>query len=248
MNKAITTIRAGALIALVFATLSGCSDKKTETSEAPKESANLQDALSQKGSMKAQNAALPKGDPNTPLEQYVNLESGKQLMFMYYALSNMPLDYDKMASSYSDDYRRTNDGFKKQDILKAIQPRLDQEIANAKANRYFRDEQDLNIGPYDFEKKAFPLNGFDEGYYRYFYDLSDYKYGYTNAESLRMLAITDDAIARKIEEMRSKYQKIRMVIYAFAQDVDLNEKKVKCQILKFKITDRNGAEIYSGTL
>lgn len=248
MNKTLATMNTCALAALVAIALSGCSDKKQEATAAAEGSPNLQDALSREGAKKAQLAGLPKGDPNTPMEQYVNLESGKQLMFMYYALSNMPLDYDKMASSYSDDYRRTSDGFKKQDILKAIQPRLDQEIASAKANRYFRDEQDLNIGPYDFEKKAFPLNGFDEGYYRYFYDLSDYKYGYTNSERLRMLTITDDAIARKIEEMRSKYQKIRMVVYAFAQDVDLNEKKVKCQILKFKITDRNGAEIYSGTL
>lgn len=248
MNKTLTTMRASALAILIAMALSGCSDKNPEVGAAPDESANLQDALSQEGAKKAQLASLSKGDPSTPLEQYVNLESGKQLMFMYYALSNMPPDYNQMAESYSDDYRRANDGFKKQDILKAIQPRMEQEIANAKANRYFRDEQDLEIGPYDFDKKVFPLSGFDDGYYRYFYDLSEYKYSYTNATPLRMLAIQDDTVARKIEEMRSKYQKMRIVIYAFSQDVDLNNKQVKSQILKFKITDRNGAEIYSTSL
>lgn len=239
-------MRASALAILIA--MGGCSDKKPETDITQNESANLQDALSQEGAKKAQMAALPKGDPSTPLEQFVNLVSGKQLMFMYYALSNMPLDYGKMAEAYSDDYRRTNDGFKKQDILKAIQPRMDQEIANAKANRYFSNEEDLDLGPYDFEKKAFSVSGFDEGSYRYFHDLTEYKYGYTNSGKLRMLLISDDAIARRMEEMRSKYQKMKLVVYAFAQDVDLNERKVKSQILKFKITDGNGAEIYSGAI
>lgn len=248
MNKSLNTFKATALSILLAITLQACSDKKSETTATQDAPANLQDALSQKGAQKAMNASLSKGDPNTPLDQYVTLESGKQLMFMYYALSNMPLDYEKIATAYSDDYRRTNDGFKKQDILKAIQPRLDQEITNAKANRYFKDEIDLNVGAYDFQAKAFPLNGFEDGYYRYFYDLSDYKYSYTNTEPLRMLVIQDDAVARKIEEMRSKYQKMRMVIQAYAQDVDLNERKVKLQILKYKITDKNGAEIYSASL
>lgn len=106
----------------------------------------------------------------------------------------------------------------------------------------------MNVGPYDFDKKVFPLNGFEDGTFGYFYDLSDYKYGYTNAAPLRMLAIKDDAIARKIEEMHSKGQGMKITIYAFAQDVDLNQKIVKSQILKFKITDNNGAEIYSASL
>lgn len=247
MNKIHAVLRASVLVALVAITFTGCSKKETNVSTKSDESANLQDALSSKGAQRAQLAALPKGNPDTPMEQYVNLESGKQLMFMYYALSNMPLEYDKMAESYSDDYRRANDGFKKQDILKAIQPRMDQEIANAKANRYFKDEQELSIGPYDFEKKAFPLYGFDDGSFRYFYDLSAYKYGYTNSE-FKMLAIPDDAIARKIEEMRSKSQGMKIVIYAYAQDVDLDKKLVKNQILKFKITDTSGVEVFSGAL
>lgn len=240
-------MRASTLAVLIAMALPGCSDKKPEAGTAPT-NANLQDALSQQGAQKAQLAALPKGDSNTPLAQYVKLESGKQLMFLYYALSNMPLDYDQIATAYSDDYRNTNDGFKKKDILKSIQPRIDQEIANAKTNRYFTANEPLNVGPYDFNNKAFPLNGFEDGTYGYFYDLSDYKYGYTNAAPLRMLTIKDDAIARKIEEMRSKGQGMKLTIYAFAQDVDLNQKIVKSQILKFKITDNNGAEIYSGSV
>lgn len=242
------SFRSAAIAVLISTSLGGCGDNNETTSTPSQTEPTLQDALSPEGVKQAQTASLPKGNPDTPLEQFVNLESGKQLMFMYYALSNMPPDFDKIAEFYSDDYRRTNDGFKKQDILKAIQPRLEQELANAKTNRYFRDEQDLQVGPYDFEKKAFPLSGFDEGAYRYFYDLGEYKYSYTNSEKLKMLAIPDDSVARKIEEMRSKYEKIRIVIYAYAQDVDLDEKTVKSQILKFKILDGRGAEIYSGSL
>lgn len=232
--------------ALLLSALAGCGDADKTAKQG--EGNQPQGLFAPQADGKPSVGALPKGNPNTPLEQYVNLESGKQLMFMYYALSNMPLEYDKMAEAYSEDYRRTNDGFKKQDILKAIQPRMDQEIANAKANRYFSHEEDFDIGPYDFEKKAFPVSGFDNGSYRYFHDLNQYRYAYTNAEKLRMLSIPDDAIARKMEELRSKYQKMRMVIYAYAQDVDLNERKVKGQILKFKITDGRGTELYSASL
>ena len=87
--------------AMLVAGLSGCGDK------APAK-ANLADATSAKTveavKQQAVQANLPKANRDTPLENFVEYNSGNQLMFAYLSLNAIPIDYKEVLNRYSQDY------------------------------------------------------------------------------------------------------------------------------------------------
>lgn len=189
-------------------------------------------------------AALPTANSNTPLDQYTKLTSGNQLMFIYYGILNMPIDYDKIASYYSQDYRSTSDEFKKKDILNALKPRIDSEITKAKGMRYFQTDFDANLGHFNFNVKGFPVNmALDSNSSAYISDNAAYQYSFTNGEGFNILKVADEAKARSIETMIDKYPPMKLVFYVFTQDADPNNRQIKCQIVKVKLLDHQGNEL-----
>jgi len=223
---------------LTSSVVMGCSKSADKASDKP---VSLQDALSNSGKQAAANSVLPKANPATPLDQYVKLTSGNQLMFMYFGLSNMPVDYEEIAKSYSKDFRRTGDAFKKQDMLKALTPKIDSEIANAKQLRYFVTDTDVSLGSYDFNQKSFSVrNGMSPDAYFYFYDNGDYRYSFTNGDQFTALKVSDENLARQIESMITKYQSMKLVFYAYAQDADPSNHQIKSQIVKVQLLDGRG--------
>jgi hypothetical protein len=227
--------------------LGGCSKSGGSDSNANKESdkPSLSAALSADGQKSAVTASLPKAKADTPLDQYVSLSSGNQLMFMYYGLSNTPVDHEKIAQSYSQEYRSTNDAFKQKDILNALTPRIDSEIAKAKDLRYFRTADEASLGSYDFSAKAFHINNsIGDGTYGYFNDNTNYKYSFTNGQSFSMLKVADEAKARQIESLIGKYPKMKIEFYSYTQDIDPNSLTVKCQIVKIRLLDATGNELF----
>lgn len=188
-------------------------------------------------------STLPKGDPATPISAYRKIDSGHQVMFLYYALANMPVPYEDIAQDYSADYGRTSDSFKRNDIIKALQPRIDQEIASAKAGRYIMLEQQESslLQRYNFEKKSFAIDEFaEDGQYRYFNDNSKYTLTNTNNSQFTAFPVSDEATARRIEGYLSKYAQLRMQTYAFVQDVDPSNRRVKLQVMKVRLLDPSG--------
>jgi hypothetical protein len=219
---------------------SGSSDQGKPNADKP----NLSAAMPPEGQKAAMVAALPKANADTPLDQYVKLTSGNQLMFMYYGLSNMPLDYEKITQAYSQEYRSTQDAFKKQDILNAMKPRIDSEVAKAKNIRYFIAEYDANISSFDFNAKGFPVtNPIGADAFGYYNDNSSYHYAFTNGEGFQMLKVADEAKARQIESLTKKYPPMKLVVYAFAQDADPSNLTVKSQIVKVRLLDASGNEL-----
>ncbi len=236
-----------ALMLLVSTVLMGGCSKSGGSDQGGKPNAdkpNLSSAMSPEAQKAAMVAALPKANADTPLDQYVKLTSGNQIMFMYYGLSNMPLDYEKIAQVYSQEYRATNDAFKQKDILNALKPRIDSEIAKAKNIRYFSVEEEANLASYDFNAKGFTLNneiGADS--YGWFNDNPTYKYAFTNGEAFKILKVADETKAREIESLTKKYPRMRLVFYVYAQDVDPSNLQVKTQIVKVKLLDARGNEL-----
>jgi len=238
-------------IALAFS-LAACSKKNEAPAGTPAASATPNAASAPPASLadlqnpdavnKAVAATLPKGDPATPLNAYRKIDSGHQVMFMYYALSNMPAPYDEIAKTYSDEYRRTSDSFKQRDILKALQPRIDGEIAGAKNGRYVVvDQQDSRLlQRYDFEKKSFALNDFSDDRYTFFNDNSQYTLATTNAADFSAFKVTDEARAREIEGYLSSYKPLRLETYAYAQDADPSNRRIKLQVMKVRLLDARG--------
>lgn len=196
-------------------------------------------------------ATLPKADPATPSSAYLAIDSGTQLMHLFYAVAGMPPDMDQIASSLSQDYRATQDNFKRQDILKVLAPRIKADIAAAGQHRYVIWEADNQlIEHYDFEHKRFPLKpAFWKGESNFYYnDNSSYKISFKGDAKLQYLPVSDEAIAREIEGQVDKYQALRLRLYAFAQDTDLNSKTVKSQTLKLELLDKKGSLLASVSL
>lgn len=222
--------------AAVTAALAGCG-KKDAAPAAGDAAAAQAPAAASASAQAAAPASLPKGDPATPLASYQKIDSGNTVMFLYYGILDLPTQYDTIAEAYSSEYRQTSDSFQRKDIAKALQPRIDQEIARAKASRYVRLEQDgYNLlSRYDFDKKRFAVNDMSDDRYTYFNDNTSYTLGTTNAGAFSAFDVADEQVARKIEAHLAKNDKLRMEIYAYAQDADPNSKRVKLEVMKMRL-------------
>ena len=238
-----------ALIVSSLSLLSGCSAQSNTpkpTGSRADSGPTLQQALSPQGQRAAAIAALPQADTHVPPEQYLPISSGNQLMFLYYGLINLPVDYDKVAQAYSSEYRSTNDEFRKKDVVEALKPRIDAQIADSRQHRYFAVETPAGLGHYDFTAKGFPVNGSLGGNtYGYFMDNGAYKYSFTNGEAFKLLPVPDEALARRIEDMVHRGIPMSLRLYAFAQDVDPNQQIVKSQIVTLKLLDNHGIALVS---
>lgn len=248
MKKSLTAVTIFATIA-ALAALGACS-KSNDAATPPAASAgnaapptaNLADMASPAAQKQLAEKALPKGDPAYALSNYRGVDSGNQLMFLFYALSDLPVDYDKIAQSYSRDYQTTSDSFKKQDLLSALKPRIDSAIATAKDSRYVvLTTPNAMLDAYDFHKKGFQLtNVAQPGSYQYFFDNSNYTVEYTNSADYTFLKVGDEAAARSIEDMRSHLRPLTIRLYAYAQDADPATNRVKLQIVHEQLLDGAG--------
>lgn len=208
----------------------------------PPPSAGAADAAAQAPGA-AENVALPKPDLLRPLSAYAELDSGKQIMFLYLAASRLPPDYDKVASAYSSEYRETRDSFRKQDLLAALRPRLDAEIARARQSPYawMLVDDAGQLGAYDFQRRGFPVQEFAEQRSRYFADNTDYRLAWINRDALAFAAVADEQIARRIEQMRNDYgNQPRLKVYFFAQSADMDQRQVNAYVTRVQIVDREG--------
>lgn len=220
----------------------GCSKS---TPEAPDKVASLSDAKSPeavKQAVLAQKAAdAPHADKAIPLTQYQELSSGKQLMFSYLAVSTMPVNYEKIASSISPEFQRENDEFKKRDILNALKPGIDKEMVKAKSGQYYFMRLSDNLDKYDFSSKSFGNQAFSDGdSFRYFNDNSEYKLKFANSAAFNKVNVPDEQLARTIETLRTQYQGVRIVVYFFVNDTELGSTNVKAEITKVQVTDGKG--------
>lgn len=188
---------------------------------------------------------LPQPNMSKPLDSYVEINSGIQLMFLYEATSGMPVNYEKVAKQYSKEYRNESDSFKQRDLLMALKPRIDAEIAAVKANPYGVFEIDRNpLSTYDFDKKGFPIQAFNDERYHYFNDAYEYKLGWSNYRQLAFAPVSDEGIARQLENMRTDYSnQPRLRVFFFAQSVDLNDTKIKAYVTTVQVIDKRGQSL-----
>ncbi|CAJ0893333.1 hypothetical protein [Ralstonia flatus] len=229
--------------------LAACGDKATDATKAQatvQTAPNLAQATSPQAVREAQataaREALPKADKATPDSSYITLDSGNQLMYTYLALTGMPPDYAQVANSVSKDYARAADEFRKHDLLTALTPKIDADIAAAKSHRYFKMTIPNPIGKYSFEQKGFPLDNslWEAGAYRYFFDNGEYKLGFSNGDAFRYLGVDSEATARSIEAQRARYDAVKLTVYGYYQNADTAQKIVTAQIVKVALVDKQG--------
>lgn len=234
------------LIATTIVGLSACKEQAPAAATPVATAPTLADATSPKAVEAARQTVLDnareKADKSVPLESYQTLQSGNQLMYSYLALAGLPIDYSDIARNVSSDYARSSDEFHKNDLLKALQPKIDAAVSQAKSARYFKLEMNDPVQKYDFDSKGFPLNSsvWESGSYRYFNDNSNYRLSFTNGASFHFLSNVPEDAARNIEHLRSVYNALNLVVYCFVQDADTASHQVRAEIVKVMITDKKG--------
>jgi hypothetical protein len=242
--------------------LSGCSKHDTGAASRdtqgnpPSAAANRANAPSgsalASSNTDAASSANPTADVHTPTSSYVPIHSGNQIMFLYYAISDEKPDYTNIAGAYSQNYRTTTDAFKKQDILNALKPKVDAEIADARSHRYVSvDQNSALIGHYNFAKKSFPLNSSVVNLFGSTVHLADnstisfsdndqYDLILTNGSQFADMPVADETTAKQIESAVSQGKMFTVRIYAFAKSTDPNRDGVLCEITRVQLLDASG--------
>lgn len=191
-------------------------------------------------------ASVPKADKGTPLESYAVLSGGKPLLFSYYALSGMPVDYEIIAKNISADYSLSSDEFKKRDILAALKPGIDSAIDEAKAKRYFKLSTADGVRAYDFDSKSFPHQSLgNEGIYFSFNDAPAYRLVFSNGSAFGRIKVPEDTDAREIERRRAALERIGTRVYFFLSDVELGSRTVRAEITRVELVDGTGRVLAS---
>jgi len=201
-------------------------------------------------------ANLPSAERGKSLSDYQPLKSGVQLAYLYYALSGLPVDDERLAGIISADYRSTSDSFKKADILKVLKPQMEQQIADLRKNPYLKlHVEGAQLGHYDMSAKSFPIEGLPlaPDAYMSFNDASSYQLAITNGDAFRNWKVEDETKAREVEGLVNAKHSNGLVqyagyptpadVYLFAQGVDQNRRSVKFQIVQVTLSNRAGGEV-----
>ena len=203
----------------------------------------------EKAKAEAPKPALPMPDPDKPLSSYTNMdESGSDAIFLYQAASNMPPDFEMLAAQYSKEYRETSDSFRKQELLTALKPQIEQRIAQAKVSPYAQITLNYNnnLEAYDFQRKGFPVLSFAENTKQETLgdDYDSYKkLNWVNGSQVAFAPIADETVAREVEGMRTRQRYDNpplLKVYFFAQSVDLNSNVINALVTRVQVTDKSG--------
>lgn len=243
-QKLFSVVLAAASLAMV-----GCSKSDNQESEKVADALNKMKDASQNANAAAElkketvkASSLPAADLATAEEKYIKVDSGVQVAFLYYAVTGLPPDYEKLTPIFSKEYRSTQNEFKKKEILDAVKPKIDERISYFKENRYVKVDTDFSLDHIDMATKSFPLDGVPgESRYIYFYDDSTYKVGVANGEKFKHFTAASDEQAREIENMVEKGRaRGKLDMFLFAQDADMSSGIVKFQLVKARLTDKGG--------
>lgn len=198
--------------------------------------------------------AVPKADRSKPLAEYQELTNGRTVLFAHLSVDTMPIDYPRIANLVSVEYASSKDEFRKHDLLTALRPGIDAEIAKARANRYYRMQGEAEIEKYDFETKSFRLGTFsDAGSHIYFNDIKDYSIAFINAREFQQLRVEDEAQARRVEAVRAETgaganalarayakHKLFLTIFFYAAEAKLGQPVLLAEVTKVQLRDENG--------
>ena len=230
--------------AILTAACSKSPNTSSDKSSPPSLSNALSPAAVKEATQAAKLASMPQPDASKHEDAYVKIDKGNQVMFLYAAFSDLPANYDKMARSFSREYRSATDEFKKHDLLAALQPKLDAGIANAKTHPYITWIDDSpRLAHYDFAQKSFQVGSslFQRGGYLTFYDNGSYVLAVSNGEVFRQLHVADESKARVIEALISKRRSMQLKTFAFVQTTDGSDTPtVQTVITKVQLLDPHG--------
>lgn len=218
-------------MAMVAALLTGCGQEAAKAPAKPVSATPSPAPVAQ-----APEPAKQMGDKSKPLAEYVELNSGRQLMAYFVGQHKMSADDWSRAANTSSKIANEQDAFKRQDMIKQFQSAAEAEASAAAGNRYVyfdlpdllpRYGADSHLGGYDFNQKGFPVPFFVgqrdrdpmTGQYRSSHSklaFGDERFAsldFDNGDQFGLLKVPDETLARTIEANRKKGKLIDGVMY-----------------------------------
>lgn len=196
----------------------------------------------------------PRGNPETKDATYVLLKDPVQLVSQEVVLMPPPLNYDRIAKALSLKYVRTDDTFKKKDILASLKPKIDELLKEAGENHYMILSSKPYFENYDFNKKSFQLSTFNEdrtfGYSNDGNMDNRASIDFSNKKKFNLLKVEDEAVAREIEDLRSasNFNDNSMKTFIFIQKThqlsDNTSPFLVAEIMKVQILGKKGNIIF----
>jgi hypothetical protein len=232
--------------------LTACGDAAVEQKTAVTETVTPQEEV--KAEVEAEKVAepavvpqakLPVADPAIPLSQYAVWDSNNIPMYTYYALANKALekqDYEIIMGNIDDKYTYEGDGFKKADLRKTLQVKVDNTLEKYKANtnRYFKATWSyFSLQNYDFERLAFPQRALRDNTLFGWNGRTAFNLTFSNAEPYLDFKVEEEKLARKIEEQINQGRLFELDIYGFVQGISEENKTLTVQIVSIDLKDFN---------
>lgn len=176
------------------------------------------------------------GDKSKPVTEYVELNSGHQLLGYFVGQHKMSADDWVQVASKSSKIANEQDAFKRQDMIKQYQAAAEAEASATAGKRYVyfdlpdllpRYGADAHLSAYDFNQKGFPVPFFTgtqvrdqmTGQYRSnhsklgFNDDRSVFMEFDNSDQFALLTVQNEALARTIEAGRKKGNLIDGVMF-----------------------------------
>lgn len=200
---------------------------------------------------------LPQPDMSIPDSAYVPLsnQNGAELTYLYAALSNKPIDYDKIAQQTSPQYAATSDTFQRRDMLNALKPKIDAAIEEAKQHRYFTYSVDNGSpGNYDLATKTFSSGGMYTWQSGPVIGTTAVTIDLTNVHTPGSFGpnpypVADETEARAIQALIDKRSAIGVKVFFFAQaDEDTSGHVIRSVVTRYQLVAPDGTVLHTQTM
>lgn len=191
---------------------------------------------------------LPRPEMSAPDSAYVAMsdQDSEKLAYLYAALSNQPIDYDKIAQQTSPQYAATGDAFQRRDMLNSLKPKIDAAIADAKQHRYFTySVASAGASNYDLGTKTFPT------------PVYTWQSGFTgigtqvNLSNVKLqdgYPVADETEARAIQAMIDKSSPFGVKVFVFAQadgDDEGSLHVIRAVVTKYQLITPDGKVLHT---
>lgn len=268
MKRIVRTLAVATSVVLAFAVVTGCSKTETEPKTAAGASqpntqnagsSNLPEYLQEDGGAAARKAraearqlerdqryaALPKADKTVPMSQYKEFNGVHDLLPAFYAQKGGPVDYEEMAriTDNENGYNYITDQFKKRERLEVLKKSFDAAVTAAGQRKYYFMDIYTTLQPYNFDTKTFQrgVNPGKTAEYQ-FPNGGDYRLQLVNYGNFNGAKVEDEALARKIEELRTR-SGIEGRVYFYVAGYD-QDKRVLGEIVKMQLLDKKGQVLF----
>lgn len=198
----------------------------------------------------SRHAGFEKADRSIPFERYREIEDGKWLALKYQTMAGGEPDREVLADIYDSTLYQETDTFKRNDRIKAIMPTAQAEMAEIAGHSYYAMDVKVGLGEYDFDQKAFKLNGVNREGVSFSIDGAGKHFvAFVNGQDYQWIKVEDESEARRIEALRTssdiRTKTFRGKAYFFAANAQPGERVnlIESELTRLEIFDSTGALI-----